>query len=152
MLIQQALDAVTQFHRHIGETVASDPGLLEGSRKTAASLAAELRSVGKKYGGLNDQLILRALLAVEELAEWLEAHHQENTVDALDAAADRLFVLLGDVVATGLPIQDAFSIVAASNLSKSAGKRTVGGKGIKAEGYEDPKAKLALLLSNTNRK
>ena len=149
MLIRQALEAVAEFHRHIGEVVASAPNLLDGSPERAGRLAGELRSLGTGYRDCADPLIRRALLAIEELCEWLEAHQQESRVEALDAAADRLFVLLGDVVATGLPVEEAFRIVASSNLSKQAGQRSSAGKGIKAEGFEDPKRQLAQLLNGS---
>src|SRR5438067_130975 len=98
--------AVADFHRAIGARVGDKPGLLHGSRATAGTIAAELRKVEsrcRKLAASNDEFLLRLAMAIEELAEWCEAHSSSDLIAAADAWGDRLYVLLGDAVATGLP-------------------------------------------------
>ena len=68
-------------------------------------------------------------------------------MEATDALADRLFVLLGDAVACGLPIGPAFELVAKSNATKQQ-MRLSDGKGEKGEGYMCPKNQLGELLES----
>lgn len=84
-----------------------------------------------------DLLLLRLSLALEELAEWLMAHATGDLVGAADAWADRIYALLGDAVATGLPASQLFEAVHASNLSKSP-PTTSGGKAVKGPDYVPP--------------
>ncbi|TWU10512.1 Phosphoribosyl-ATP pyrophosphohydrolase [Allorhodopirellula heiligendammensis] len=79
----------------------------------------------------------RALMAVEELAEWIEAHGEDDLVAAADAWADRMTVLLGDAVATGMPVEPLLDEVHRSNMTKLAADEQTG-KGAKREGYERP--------------
>ena len=78
-------------------------------------------------------------MILEELAEWLLAHANSNLVDVADALSDRFYLLLGDAVATGLPLTDLFQEVHRSNMTKLAAVHTVVGKGIKGPSYERPK-------------
>jgi predicted HAD superfamily Cof-like phosphohydrolase len=148
MTLDLHLSTVRTFHELIGETVNAHPALLPGCRLEAMKMAAELREIAVKYSVVvNNKLVMRAAMAAEELAEWVEAHVQEDLTEAADAIADRLFVLLGDAVATGLPLDAAFGIVAESNSTKVASECNEGGKGIKGESFASPKKKLAQLLS-----
>lgn len=150
MTLEKHLSSVCSFHELIGERIASQPSLLPGDRDEAGQMAKELRTISNKFSEFSqNNLVSRAAMAVEELAEWLEAHVQENLVEAADALADRLFVLLGDAVATGLPVEAAFEFVSQSNHTKMASKRSGAGKGVKGSGFECPKEKLALLLKSS---
>ncbi len=77
-------------------------------------------------------------LNLEELAEFVEAHAQGNVTAMLDAVGDRLYVLLGDALATGTPLEQVFMEVHRSNLTKVGAGCTAGGKARKAEGYSAP--------------
>ena len=68
--------------------------------------------------GYQDQLLSRAAMAVEELGEWIFAHADTDLVAAADSLADRFYVLLGDAVATGLPLGRLFEAVHRSNMTK----------------------------------
>ena len=57
-------------------------------------------------------------MAVEELGEWLAANGKSDLPGAADALGDRLYVLLGDAVATGIPLPEVFEAVHESNWSK----------------------------------
>lgn len=66
-----------------------------------------------------DPRYLRVHLTLEETAEWITAIASGNEVLALDALADRLYVLLGDAVTFDLPLQEAFAEVHKSNMTKT---------------------------------
>jgi predicted HAD superfamily Cof-like phosphohydrolase len=147
MSLESHLTTVRTFHQLIGELVVSQPSLLPGDRNQADEMASELRKISKRFSELADnKLVTRAAMAVEELAEWLESHIRDDLVEATDALADRLFVLIGDAASSGLPIEAAFEIVARSNATKLASKRSLSGKAIKSDEYQCPKKKIAQLL------
>jgi len=148
MSLEKLLEQVASFHHLIGELISANPILLAGDRKAGSELACELRNISVKYSNQRgNRLVSRAAMAIEELAEWLEAHSQEDLVEATDALADRLFVLLGDAVATGIPLEGAFELVSQSNLTKVASKTTNAGKGVKSAEFQCPKESLAKLLT-----
>jgi predicted HAD superfamily Cof-like phosphohydrolase len=147
MQFRDALRYVEDFHRLIGERVSETPCLLTGSKSKASELAQDLRKLIDQYRGTGDQVLSRTTLSLEETAEWLEAHVAEDLVEATDALADRLFVLLGDAVACGLPVAPAFELVAKSNATKQQ-MRPSDGKGQKGEGYVRPKNQLGELLES----
>jgi predicted HAD superfamily Cof-like phosphohydrolase len=147
MQFRDALRYVEDFHRLIGERVSETPCLLTGSKSKASELAQNLRKLIVQYRGTGDQVLSRTTLSLEETAEWLEAHAAEDLVEATDALADRLFVLLGDAVACGLPVAPAFELVAKSNATKQQ-MRLSDGKGQKGEGYMCPKNQLGELLES----
>jgi predicted HAD superfamily Cof-like phosphohydrolase len=51
------------------------------------------------------------MMAIEEFIEWLQAHVDDDLIAAADAWADRSYVLVGDVVAAGLPAAELHSEV-----------------------------------------
>lgn len=61
---------------------------------------------------------LRIHLCTEELAEQIKAVLSGNEVLALDAATDRLYVLIGTFVTMRWPLYMAFAEVHGSNMSK----------------------------------
>ena len=131
------LNSVRDFHQRIGAAVADVPQLLACSEESTIKLAHGIRQLIRNNStSPTDQLSLRAHLALEELAEWLEAHATGDIVAAADAWADRAYVLFGDAVATGLPATELFNEVHRSNMTKSGAGRT--GKGIKGDEYQPP--------------
>ncbi len=150
MRVSEALDRVRDFHKQIGESIATQPQLLPGSRTRARALARDLRSLLDRYPSVpGDTLFNRARLSIEELEEWIVSHEKENLVSALDALADRFFALLGDAIATGLPLETAFAIVAQSNLTKAT--RTPDGKAVKGAAYRSPTPDLQHLLEKSTK-
>lgn len=77
-------------------------------------------------------------MAIEELAEWIEAHCHQDEAAAADAIGDRLYVLLGDAVATGLNVESILDDVHRSNMGKVA-INPQSGKAIKGDRYQPPK-------------
>lgn len=88
--------------------------------------------------GTEDTLLSRAAMAVEELGEWLAANAKSDLSGAADALGDRLYVLLGDAVATGVPLSEVFEAVHESNCSKLPLVTTALGKAFKGPGYQKP--------------
>jgi predicted HAD superfamily Cof-like phosphohydrolase len=141
MHIQDAVAAVRQFHEAMAAPVADQPNLLAGDPKLAARTAKALASLARrtmvKAAASNDLLLSRAAMAMEELAEWLQAHGKGDLIAAADAWADRAYVLFGDAVAAGLPAAALFDEVHRSNMTKQPDPQRTG-KAIKGPGYEPP--------------
>lgn len=145
MNLVDALAAVRQFHRHIAAPAASTHCLLPHSKTNAALLVQELQQFARKLArmsGKTDMLVSRLAMAIEELAEWVDAHNRSDLVAAADAFADRLVVLLGDAVACGLPAGPLFNEVMASNMTKQRAGES--GKAVKGAGYQPPDIKKVL--------
>jgi len=138
---------VRDFHSHIGESVSNVSRLLDHEPESDNKLAQMLRQIVDSFNGRQEkpsQLIRRSLMAIEELAEWIEAHAEADLVSAADAWGDRVYVLLGDAVAAGLPADAIFDEVHRSNMTKF-GANTVSGKGIKSDGFQRPNFQNILL-------
>jgi predicted HAD superfamily Cof-like phosphohydrolase len=134
------LNCVRQFHRQIGAALAESPRLLDHDENRDPDLGRSLWELIERQRGderPKSELCQRALMALEELAEWIEAHAANDLVAAADAWADRAYVLLGDAVAAGLPAVELFEEVHKSNMTKQAAKQA-SGKGIKGTTYEKP--------------
>jgi len=129
MQIDDAIQAVRAFHERTASPIADRPRLLPGGKVGAEVLARQLLAI--------NLLLQRAAMAIEELAEWLQAHAKGDLVAAADAWADRAFVLFGDAVAAGLPAAPLFAEVHRSNMTKEpvAGRS---GKAHKGPGYTPP--------------
>ena len=146
MSLDKAVTMVREFHQRIGAPIAASPQLLDGDPKEAQFLAARLRNLeglAKRVAGY-DPMVARLALALEELAEWTEAHVKRDIVAAADAWADRAYVLIGDAVACGFPAQELFEEVHRSNMSKQYGVRTGLGKAYRGQQYEPPKIREIL--------
>jgi predicted HAD superfamily Cof-like phosphohydrolase len=146
MKIDDAVAAVRDFHMGTGSPVAEQPRLLPGDQLVAKTLAGQLSSLLAGINAADDDVLLqRAAMAIEELAEWLEAHANGDLVAAADAWADRAYVLLGDAVAAGLPAADLFAEVHRSNMTKKPVADGTG-KARKGHGYSPPNL-VAILKS-----
>jgi predicted HAD superfamily Cof-like phosphohydrolase len=156
LALAECLHRVTQFHLQINAPVvcAEPPRLLFTSdsarvrvySEQLASLSKELAEAGDGY---KDQVLSRAAMALEELSEWLTAHAEGDLISAADAIGDRLYVLLGDAVATGFPLGALFEEVHRSNMTKLLFMHTGHGKGVKGPDYRRPE--IARTLSDHMR-
>jgi len=138
--VRKQLNQVRDFHKRIGATIAESPQLRLHDRDLAREMAGEVRGlIGsiQARSGSDDILAKRTQMALEELAEWIEAHVAEDLTAAADAWADRGYLLFGDAVATGLPVEDVFDEVHRSNMTKSAAIPSTG-KATKSAGYSPP--------------
>lgn len=138
--MKNQIEQVRDFHRQIGAAVAESPRLLSHDREVATHMAGMVRALQAsidRRAGADDDLAKRTLMALEELAEWVEAHVAGDLTAAADAWADRSYLLFGDAVATGLPVEAVFEAVHRSNMTKSTANPATG-KAIKSEGYLSP--------------
>jgi predicted HAD superfamily Cof-like phosphohydrolase len=138
--MQQQLDQVKTFHVHIGAEISDQPRLLENKDTETQELAQRLRRIIAEFqfkSSTLSPLVSRSLMALEEHAEWLEAHAADDLTAAMDAWADRCYLLLGDAIATGIPAEESFAAVHRSNMTKF-GRDPETGKGVKATGYLRP--------------
>lgn len=141
MSLQDAQAKVAEFHRAIGAPVASQPTLLPGERQSARIVATELRELMARHrpaSYADNELLGRLALELEELAEWLEAHADGDLIAAADAWGDRLYVLLGDAVVTGLPVDAVFAEIHRSNMTKVEQPNGADGKPNKSEQFAPP--------------
>lgn len=138
--MQKSIQSVRQFHLAMNGPISSCPTLLECDKNTADSLAKLLSSTAvwiASESPHDDVLLFRAALALEELAEWLTAHSQQDLVAAADAWTDRAYVLFGDAVASGMPAPELFSEVHRSNMTKEP-SAMVSGKAVKGKNFSPP--------------
>lgn len=70
------------------------------------------------YINNEDQHNLYLTLIDEEYNEFMEACKENDSVEALDACMDMIWVILGFCHSSGFNIEDAWKEVARSNLSK----------------------------------
>lgn len=141
MNLANVVAAVRQFHDRMNAPRADAPTLLLGDIHDAIEFGSRLAdfAIEARLRGTttNDVLLLRAAMAMEELAEWLAAHAEGDLVAVADAWADRAYVLLGDAVATGLPVAALFAEVHRSNMTKEPDPLSTG-KAIKGPDYSAP--------------
>ena len=61
---------------------------------------------------------LRIKLLQEEFTEYLEGERNNDMVEIADALGDMLYIIYGTCVSYGLPINEVFNEIHASNMSK----------------------------------
>ena len=84
---------------------------------------------------------LRKKLLAEEYTEYVVAEYNNDLVEVADALADMIYIICGTAVSYGIPLDDIFEEVHASNMAKLVdGKvlRRADGKIQKPEGWEPP--------------
>jgi predicted HAD superfamily Cof-like phosphohydrolase len=91
----QFVSLVTQLHARVGYCAPTRPSLGSASRR---------------------QLWLRLLM--EEVKEFEHAINDANLVLIADAIGDCLYVLVGAALAFGIPIEEVFSEIHSSNMTK----------------------------------
>lgn len=88
----------------------------EGLELTAAAML-ETALIAERTRG--DTRLYRVHIMVEELGELALALALHNEVDAMDALADLLYVVIGTGLAMDLPVTDIFNEVHRSNMTKA---------------------------------
>jgi len=92
-----------------------------------------------------DERALRIALLQEEYREYIQAEKDNDLVEIADALADMLYIINGTCVSYGIPIDEIFAEVHASNMSKldENGKvlRRDDGKVLKGPNFFKPKIK-----------
>lgn len=87
-------------------------------------------------GGETDALRLR--LISEEADELREAVERQDIVATADALADLIYVAIGAAITWGIPLDDVWREVHASNMRKEGGPTRADGKILKPEGWTPP--------------
>lgn len=86
---------VEEFHKTFGANISESPNLpIESERE------------------------LRKKLLTEEFNEYLEGEHNNDIVEISDALGDMMYIIYGTAVSYGLPIDEIFAEIHASNMSK----------------------------------
>lgn len=81
-------------------------------------------------------LIQRRELIQEEFDEFLDAFYQQKPLeDQAKEITDLLYVVLGTMIKMGLPVDECFYEVHASNMTKQDGYLDGNGKWIKPDNY-----------------
>jgi predicted HAD superfamily Cof-like phosphohydrolase len=115
-------NSVKQFHETYGANISTNP----------AFPSAEERN-------------LRIALLQEEFNEYLEAERDNDFIEVCDALGDMLYIIFGTAVSYGIPINEIFAEIHASNMSKLAEDGTVirreDGKVLKGPNYFKPDIK-----------
>lgn len=141
MRLSDAQSRVTEFHQLIRAPIADRMNTLSCDRELSREVGATLRSLADRCRAptaTKAALSIRLGLALEELAEWIEANLKGDLTAAADALGDRLYVLLGDAVSVGVPIEPVFAAVHQSNMTKAAQRSQANGKGVKSAEYRAP--------------
>lgn len=118
--LKEAQGAVEDFHRVFGVANNTEPMLVD---------------VG-----------LRLVLVREEYEELVDAAEAGDIVEAADALADLVYVLLGTASVWGICLDDVFAEVHRSNMTKRGAPRDKNGKITKGPNYEPPNIRRALGL------
>ena len=140
--MKEALQNVADFHAALGARIAASPTLLAAAPAAATEIASSLRALSQEcaeIGCTAGLLFARLAMALEELAEWTEAHATGDLIAAADAWGDRLYVLLGDAVATGLPGEAVFNEIHRSNMTKTQRPADRAGKAQKDDSFQPPR-------------
>ena len=103
---------VRSFHDAFKIPVSNDPVLLD------------LKSFARRVRLIN-----------EELSEYCKANADGDIVEIADALGDLLYVVFGTCVEHGLPMDEIFEQIHASNMAKIGGHKDSSGKLIKPENY-----------------
>jgi len=139
--MQNVLEQVRCFHRAIGAPVATVPTLLSLDHDHARKVATQLREMVldcRSHATNRHDLSARLALSLEETAEWIEAHLSRDLIAVADALGDRMYVLVGDAVAGGCPLNEVFDAVHVSNMTKVHGRLDGYGKALKGNEYRPP--------------
>lgn len=89
----------------------------------------------------DNQTLLYMELIQEEFDETLDAFGKGDTVEVADGLADMVWVIMGLASSLGIPFDDVWSEVKASNMSKVVDGKLIkreDGKVMKPEGYFRP--------------
>jgi len=125
---------VRNFHVAFGQKVGEKP---------------ELPNDGRNFN--DKERMLRRKLLLEEMNEYMEAENDNDIVEIADALADIIYIACGTAVAYGIPLDDVFEEVHASNMAKLVDGKPIyreDGKVLKPEGWQPPDIKGVLKRSH----
>jgi len=127
--MQQILKKVKEFRRKLGLHIAPAPRLL-----TAKEASFYARFI------------------MEEMSEFLQAHENENIVDAADSIGDLIYMLMGASLMMGLPLEKILEAIHTANMTKVSGMSRRGDNdAIKLPGWVGPEADIKVFLDEARR-
>ena len=94
---------------------------------------------------------LRINLLEEEFKEYINAEEKNDITEIADALADIIYIACGTAVAYGIPLDDVFEEVHASNMAKLVDGKPIyreDGKVLKPEGWTPPDIRGVLKRSH----
>jgi predicted HAD superfamily Cof-like phosphohydrolase len=121
---------VRAFHVAFGQRVANKPELPDAAERT-----------------------LRMKLITEEFNELCDAEEANDLVEIADALADIIYIACGTAVSYGIPLDDVFEEVHASNMAKLVDGKVIrrpDGKVQKPEGWQPPDIEGVLKKAHDN--
>jgi predicted HAD superfamily Cof-like phosphohydrolase len=118
------LSDVADFHRAMGQPIATTPQLLPTER-----------------------IELRARLISEEYNETIAALRADDLVGVADGLADLIYVAVGCALEMGIPLDKVWAEVQRSNMAKVGGEKRADGKIMKPPGWVAPDIAGAMGLS-----
>jgi predicted HAD superfamily Cof-like phosphohydrolase len=156
LTLNECMGFVRRFHARIKAPIATSPQTLPCDPASALAFSLRLTRLSKDLAnaanGTADILLSRAAVAVEELAEWLVGNANGDLIATADALGDRLYILLGDAVATGLPLPELLAEIHESNMTKISGVTTGYGRGAKGPAYVAPNIALVLQAHSLSKR
>ena len=127
-LIEGFYQAVKSFHYRMGISARQEMSTdteeqFKGANEAMRYVLATMKSASQLIEtqgmlGVADARWLRAHLILEECAEMLDAMFSGDKVEALDGAADLIYVVVGTAVQFGWPLEEACAEVHRSNMTK----------------------------------
>lgn len=101
-----------------------------------------------------EERTLRINLLKEEFDEYIEGENNNDIVEIADALGDMLYIILGTAISYGIPLDEIFDEIHASNMSKldEDGKPIFreDGKILKGKNYFKPDLKTIIEKYNGN--
>jgi len=101
----------------------------------------------------DDERKLRVKLLREEFREYLDGESFNDIVEVADALADIIYIACGTAVSYGIPLDDVFEEVHASNMAKLVDGKVIrreDGKIQKPEGWQPPDIEGVLKKAHDN--
>jgi predicted HAD superfamily Cof-like phosphohydrolase len=132
------LELVREFHRAMGQPVASAPSPLtvERRRLRMALIIEEVAELAEAMG--SEGLLVHILNSALRAVQHDDFSGPMDLVESADACGDIVYVVLGTEVEAGLPGDDVFSEIHRSNLAKAGGTVSELGKLEKPPGWMPP--------------
>lgn len=120
-------EMVADFHRKMGQPVATKPQLLKWGR------------FKQRLDWLNEE---RDEMLVGQVIDWGGEKH--NVVEVADALGDLIYVCLGTAVEMGIPMDKVFQAIHKANMAKLPAVE--GKKVTKPEGWVGPEKEIEQIL------
>lgn len=151
--ITDAVGKVQEFHDHVQVSSYEDLSDWENDSpdvtlKSAGDILLDLSGHLENEKDLKNKRRLRAHLMIEELGELLLAMSAGDIANTMDALGDLLYVLLGTAATFDLPLEDIFTEIHTSNMTKEKQSEDPSAERVRSKGpnYKPPRLSAMKLL------